>query len=62
MLDLIIPTPPDGARLALDLVGLRQEIDKLELRFSQTAATGLRTWAGQLQRWTGARSDSPISR
>jgi len=43
MLDLIIPTPPDGARLALDLVGLRQEIDKLELRFSQTAATFAKT-------------------
>ncbi len=43
MLDSIIPTPPDGARLALDLVGLRQEIDKLELRFSQTAATFAKT-------------------
>ena len=38
MLDSAIPTPPDGARLALDLVGLRREIDRLELRFSQAAA------------------------
>jgi len=38
VLDSAIPTPPDGARLALDLVGLRREIDRLELRFSQAAA------------------------
>ena len=38
MLDSAIPTPSDGARLALDLVGLRREIDRLELRFSQAAA------------------------
>jgi len=38
VLDSAIPTPPDSARLALDLVGLRREIDRLELRFSQAAA------------------------
>ena len=43
MLDSAIPTPPDGARLALDLVGLRREIDRLELRFSQAAATFAKT-------------------
>ena len=43
MRDSVVPTTPDGPRLALDLVGLRQEIDRLELRFSRAAATFAKT-------------------
>jgi len=43
VLDSIISSATDSARLHLDLVGLRQEIDRLELRFSQTAAAFAKT-------------------
>ena len=43
MLDSVIRSASDGAKLALELVGLRQEIDRLELRFSQAAATFAKT-------------------
>ena len=49
MLDSVIRSASDGAKLALELVGLRQEIDRLELRFSQAAATFAKTtfWDGE---------------
>jgi len=38
MLQTPTQAPPEGARLALQMVDLRQDIDRLELRFSQLAA------------------------
>src|SRR3989442_3536768 len=55
MLDSVVPTTPDGPRLALELVGLRQEIDRLELRFSQAAATFAKTTF-----WDDEGSNSPL--
>src|SRR2546430_4105803 len=47
--------PPEGARLALELIGLRQDIDRLELRFSQVAVAYDKT-----EHWDQEGSNSAI--
>src|SRR5256885_15427536 len=43
MIDQVSPVAVDGAAIALEMVGLRQQIDRQELRFSQLAATYKKT-------------------
>jgi hypothetical protein len=55
-----MPQPPpqiasEGSRLALELVGLRQQIDRLELQFSELAAAFKRT-----EHWDDEGSNSAI--
>src|SRR5260221_5392132 len=43
MLETLERIAPDGPRLAIEMVGLRQQIDRLELRFSELAAAFKKT-------------------
>jgi len=43
VLDHVTTAQPEGARLALEMVGLRRQIDQLELRFSQLASAYRKT-------------------
>src|SRR5256885_444445 len=43
MIDQVSPVAVDGAAIALEMVGLRQQIDRQEVRFSQLAAAYKKT-------------------
>ena len=55
MLDAPTPLAPEGARLALELVRLRHEIDELELEFSKLA-----TAFDQTRHWDSEGSNSAL--
>ena len=55
MLETPTQAPPEGARLAMELIGLRQDIDRLELRFSQLAVAYDKT-----EHWDQEGSNSAI--